>query len=348
MKKILKKWRKLSVNYRLNIPIKYFDIDKKTIENVRKIQDSKKRLIESARIQYELFKDIHSDLTAWIAGYSSESIVRNKFGSSIKLREIFIKSQKLDGRITPSWMDIKRNIRIPEEIDEKLAEEIGIHIGDGNLYIIKNKDGSKSYKYTISGNLTNEYNYHVEYISKLMNDLYNIKGRFSLRKDRNNIDSVYKSKTIVEFKNKILNLPIGSKTNIKIPKGVFKEKELEQKCMVGIIDTDFNLTNSLAITGKLTNLYVVKDMCCILKRNKIPFIYRREKNYGRFYIRQKGAIKIIEECGLNNQKHISKYLIWKEFKRFIPFTTTTERLAVLNGKLDIEDLERISKKRKPQ
>jgi hypothetical protein len=89
-------------------------------------------------------------------------------------------------------------------------------------------------------------------------------------------------------------------------------------------------------------------MCDILKRNKIPYICRREKNYGRFYIRQKGAIKIIEEWGLNNQKHTSKYLIWKEFKKFIPFTTTIERLAVLNGKLDIEDLERISKKRKPQ
>jgi hypothetical protein len=348
MEKILKKWRKINTQARLNIPTKYFNIDKNTIDSIRKIKDSKKRLIESARVQYELFKDIHSDLTAWIAGYSSESIVRRKFGSSIRLREIFIKPQKLDNRITPSWMDIKRNIRIPKEIDEKLAEEIGIHIGDGNLYINTHKDGSKSYKYTISGNLTNEYNYHVEHINKLMNDLYNLRGIFSIRKDRNSIDSIYKSKAIVEFKNKILNLSIGPKVNIKIPKGIFKEKEFERKCISGIIDTDFNLTNSLAITGKLTSMFVVKDMCDILKRNKIPYICRREKNYGRFYIRQKGAIKIIEEWGLNNQKHTSKYLIWKEFKKFIPFTTTIERLAVLNGKLDIEDLERISKKRKPQ
>lgn len=348
MKKVLKKWRELSVKDRLDIPTKYFNIDKEIISNIRKIKDSRKRLIESARIQYELFKDIHSDLTAWIAGYSSESIVRQKFDSSIKLRELFIKSPKLDNRINPSWMDIKRSIKIPEEIDEKLAEEVGIHIGDGNLYINTHRDGSKSYKYTISGNLANEYDYHIKYINELMNELYNLQGRVSIRKDRNNIDSVYKSKTIVEFKNKILNLPVGPKANIKIPKGILKEKGLEKKCMVGIIDTDFNLTNSLAITGKLTSLFVVKDMCGILERNKIPYICRREKNYGRFYIRQKGAIKIIEEWGLNNQKHTSKYLIWKEFKKFIPFTTTTERLAVLNGNLDIEDLEKISKKRKPQ
>lgn len=348
MRKIPKKWRKLDIKNKLDIPAKYFNIDKGIVKDIRKIKDNKKRLIESAKVQYELFKDIHSDLTAWIAGYASESVVRQKFDSSKNLRRIFIKAPKLNKEINPSWADIKRNIKIPKKIDEKLAEEIGIHIGDGNLYVNTNKDGSKSFKYGISGDLTNEYSYHVEHISKLMNELYNIQGKIYSIKNKNSIDSVYKSKTIVEFKNKILNLPIGSKVNIKIPKGILKNKELERKCIVGIIDTDFNLTSSLAITGKLNNLFVVKEMCNILERNKILFICRRYKNYGRFYIRQKGAIKIIEDWGLNNQKHISKYLIWKEFKKFIPFTTTTERLAVLNDKLDIENLERISKKRKPR
>ncbi len=50
----------------------------------------------------------------------------------------------------------------------------------------------------------------------------------------------------------------------------------------------------------------------------------------------------------HKQKHTSKYLIWKEFRKFVPFTITSERLAVLEGKLPIENLEEISRKRKLQ
>ena len=348
MKQIPKKWRKWNIQNRLDVPTKYFDIDEKIIRDIRKIKDSQKRLIKSAKIQYELFKDIHSDLTAWMAGYASESIVRQKFGSFKKLRNIFIETLKFPKEIIPSWQDTKRGISIPKEMDEKLAEEIGIHIGDGNLYVHTHKDNSKSFKYSISGDLTNEYNYHNEYIKKLMYHLYNIQGRTYKRENKNSIDSVYKSKAIVEFKNKILKLPLGPKTNIKIPKEILRNKKLKKKCVTGIIDTDFNITNHLAITGKLTCLSVVKEICNILKENKIPHICRIYQKYGRFYIRQEGAIKIIENWGLSNQKHISKYQIWKEFKKFIPFTTTTERLAVLNNKLNIEDLKKISKKRKPR
>ena len=70
------------------------------------------------------------------------------------------------------------------------------------------------------------------------------------------------------------------------------------------------------------------------------------KEYGRFYIKKESAIKIIEEWDLKNQKHLSKYNLFKEFNRFIPYSTTPERLAVLEGKLDINELEEICKKRR--
>ncbi len=68
-------------------------------------------------------------------------------------------------------------------------------------------------------------------------------------------------------------------------------------------------------------------------------------DYGRFYIRKKGAIKIIEEWKLKNQKHLSKYNLFKEFNEFIPWSTTPERLVVLEGKLGINRLKTICKKR---
>lgn len=66
---------------------------------------------------------------------------------------------------------------------------------------------------------------------------------------------------------------------------------------------------------------------------------------GRFYIRKVGAIKIIEDWGLKNQKHLSKYNLFQEFKEFIPFSTTPERLAVLKRDLDINELKKICQKR---
>jgi len=346
MRKIPKKWRELPKEERFKIPTKYFNIDEKTINNIRKISDAKKRLVEAARIQYEMFSDIHSYLTAWMAGYGSDVIIRQKFGSTQNLLNLFFKPIRFPKKIKPSWQDIKRRIKIPEEMTEELAEETGIHIGDGNLYISTDKDGFKSYRYGISGDLINEYLYHKEYISKLMKRLYNLEPYLLKREKKNCIESTYKSKAIVEFKNKILKLPIGSKKNIKIPKEILKNKEFQRRCVVGIIDTDFSITKDLSISGKINNLFVVKEIHKILTENKIPHKHTIYSNYGRFYINKEGAIKIIEEWKLNNIKHISKYKLLKEFGKFISFSTTPERLAILEGKIDINELERICEKRR--
>ncbi len=285
-------------------------------------------------------------LTTWIAGYGSDVVIRQKFGSTQNLLNLFFKPTKFPKGITPSWADIKRKVKIPEEMTENLAEETGIHIGDGNIHISTEKNGFRSYQYSISGDLKDESIYHKEYIRNLIKGLYNIEPSILERQNKNNIDSRCKSRAIVEFKYKILGLPIGKKTNIKIPKEILKNKEFQKRCAVGIIDTDFSITSSLSITGKLHNLEIIKELTKILKRNNILHTLKVYKDYGRFYIRKDGAIKIIREWELKNQKHLSKYNLLKEFKKFIPYSTTTERLAILDGKLDINELENICKKRK--
>jgi len=342
LKPIPHKWRKLSIEKRLDIPSNYFDLDKGVINKIRNIPNKEKRLIEAARIQYETFKDIHTDLTAWIAGFASDSVIRHKFGSSKNLREIFIKLPIKNTKIVPSWSDIKRNIKIPEEMTGDLAEETGIHIGDGNLYAID----KCNYKYTITGDLTNEYIYHFEHVKPLINRLYNCKGRFRLIEKKNCIESVYKSKAVVQFKNKILSLPIGSKKDLRIPGSILRNDEFSKRCIVGITDTDFSVTSSLSITGKLTSLYVVKEMHNMLIKYGIPCTCKFYTDYGRFHIQKEGALKIFREWGLKNKKHTSKFMLMEEYAKYLPYTTTNERLAVLRGKLNIENLERVSEKRK--
>jgi len=345
MRKIPTKWRELSQEEKNKIPTKFFNIDEKTLKKIRNISDPKKRLVEAARLQYELFNDIHSYLTTWIAGYGSDAVIRQKFGSTKNLLNLFIPPNKFPKNINPSWADIKRRIKVPTEMTDKLAEETGIHIGDGNMHVRTEKKGFKSYQYSISGDLINECIYHEDYIKPLLKSIYNIEASILKRENKNSIETRCKSKSIVQFKNKILGLIIGKKTNIKIPKQILKNNEFQKKCVVGIIDTDFNITSSLSITGKLNNLLVIKEMKNILDKNKIPNILRLYQNYGRFYIRKEGALKIIEEWKLKNQKHLSKFTLFKEFKKFIPYSTTPERLAVLGGRLDIKKLEEICKKR---
>jgi len=345
MRKIPTKWRELSQEEKNKIPTKYFNINKNLLKKIRNISDTKKRLIEAAKLQYELFEDIHSYLTTWIAGYGSDSIIREKFGSTKNLLNLFIPSNKFPKDINPSWADIKRKIKIPIKMTEEIAEETGIHIGDGNMHVRTEKNGCKSYQYSISGDLINEHIYHEDYIKPLLKSIYNIEASILKRENKNSIETRCKSKSIVLFKNKILGLIIGKKTNIEIPKQILKDDEFQKRCVVGIIDTDFNITSSLSITGKLNNLLVLKEMKKILDKNKIPNILRLYKNYGRFYIGKEGALRIMEEWKLKNQKHLSKFHLFGEFKKFVPYSTTPERLAVLAGKLDIKKLEEICKKR---
>lgn len=271
--------------------------------------------------------------------------MRKYFGSTKNLLDIFIKLPIYPVGISGSWADIKRNIRIPTEMTAELAEETGIHIGDGNLHISTDKNGFNSYNYSINGDLINEYLYHVNHINKIMKDLYNLEGSFLARVEKNNIDSRYKSKSIVEFKNKILKLPIGTKKNIKIPNSILKNKEFQKNCIVGIIDTDFTITSSLSISGKINNLFVAKEMHKIFNKEGINHVYRRYDKYSRFYIQKDSALKIIKDWPLNNIKHISKLNIFEEFGKYIPHSTTPERLALLAGKIDINELEEITRKR---
>ena len=235
---------------------------------------------------------------------------------------------------------------MPDSITEDLAEEVGIHIGDGNLSKTKDKFGWDGYRYRIDGNLTDELIYHNDFIKPLMKRLYNCEGFQIVNKNRNSVQSNFRSKLIFYYKNNVLGLPIGSKINVGIPNAIIKDDEFSKRCLVGIIDTDFNLSNGRYLNGTLTSLKVIKQMNKILEKLNISHSCKINEGVGCINIRKSGSIQLLEEWRLHNQKHISKYQIWKEFKKFFPFTHTEERLAVLAGKLCIEELELISKKRK--
>lgn len=346
MQKIPKKWRGLPREERFKIPERIFHIDKREIERIRKIEDIKKRLIESAKLQFELFGDIHSQLTVWIAGYGSDRGIRDYFGSTKNLLDMFMKFPLKNPEVGYSWRDVKRNITIPSGMSAELAEETGIHIGDGNLFRYREKGNAFSCRYSISGDLTDEFLYHNDYVAKLIKKIYGMDPVILKRQNKNNVDTRCASRAIVEFKNKILGLPIGPKKDIEIPKAILDNNEFSKRCLCGIFDTDFNITSSLAISGKIHGIKVVKQIHEILNKNKIKHVFTLYPEYGRFYIPRKEAREIVFNWKINNPKHLTKFQVFEKFGIFIPFTTTTERIDLLSGKISPEELRGRSDLRK--
>lgn len=346
MIKIPKKWRELSVKEKLDLPVSYFKFNKGDIEQIRSIRDRRKRIVESARLQFNKFGDIHSFLVAWIAGYSSDAAPRLVFGSMRSLRRLFIKPQKNTRGIEMSWKDLQRGVRIPERMTSELAEETGIHLGDGSLANYHDKQGYFAFKYSITGDLRDEELYHEEFVAPLLKSIYGIMPIFLKRANKNSIETNINSKAVVQFKNKILGLPFGDKRDARISDIIFKNNEFAKKCLVGIFDTDFHITEALSMSGKLHSLDLAKQIHLILKRNEIDHIYRLYGTYARFYIPKKFTAVIVKQWGMHNLKHLSKFDVFEKFGVSILFSTTQERLDLLEGKVKLENLQAICNRRR--
>ena len=341
-----KKWRSIPLKEKLEVPEKKFNINPKEINRIRAIANKREKLLEAAKLEIKLFGEIHTYLLVWIAGYGSDAEVRSVFGSTKKLRALLIEPPKNNWGVEFSLNDLKRGIKLPEKITPILAEEIGIHLGDGNLYVYLDKYGYKSYNASFTGDLRDESIYHKNFIAGILKELYNLNPKFIERVEKNSIETRYNSRAILEFKSKVLGLPIGPKKKAKIPKMIFDNNNLAKRCLVGIFDTDFHITSSLSISGKLHSLLLAEQVHKILIKNKIKHVYRKYFDYVRFYIPQKETRIIVKEWGMHNLKHLSKFDVFDKFGIYIPFSSTKERIDLLNDKISVDALKVITSDRR--
>ncbi|MFH1239765.1 MAG: LAGLIDADG family homing endonuclease [Candidatus Diapherotrites archaeon] len=134
-------------------------------------------------------------------------------------------------RISFSSVDRKKGIKFPREMSAELAEEFGIHVGDGGLYLYR-LPHRNIINYTISSG-KDELDY-VKHLKKLMKKVYNLDTKIYEKKDC--LQLVYSSKVLLQFK-KALGFPIGSKNKIQIPDCVLKS-DFVSDFLRGLIDTD--------------------------------------------------------------------------------------------------------------
>lgn len=130
-----------------------------------------------------------------------------------------------------STFDKLKNIRLPGEMSEALAEEIGVHTGDGCLSYNKNYFSVKCNK--------KEEKYFTDYLFKLYKNIYNLDLKLMKMQSVSGFE-IY-SKAICEFKNKVIGLPYGEKVGkLNIPKSIIKtkNKKIYYSFIRGLFDTD--------------------------------------------------------------------------------------------------------------
>lgn len=134
-----------------------------------------------------------------------------------------------------------KEIRIPKQ-DEKLAEFIGIVLGDG--YIQSYRRGTKvsNHRVAIAGNSEKDAVYLKEYVTSLIKGLFGINPSFYQSKRVNCLYVIASSLNLTDFL-AAMGLKPGKKivNQTTIPMWVWKRKKYIRACLRGLYDTDGSL-----------------------------------------------------------------------------------------------------------
>jgi len=252
--------------------------------------------------------------------------------------------------------DKLRNITLPTSLNEELAEETGIHVGDGFMSIY-NYTNRGNYWLRFTGHSIEEGTYFKNHLQPLLTKLYNFSGSIIPSKKDDSFNLTLRSKAIVFFKAKILKLPLGSKNSIAIPKIILKsDKKVLAGFIRGIGDTDSSVTFKKkhqnrhyypVIHFANKSKILVKQMNKALKEfgivadtqfNETYYDKRTKKFYTKhsLFISGKNNLNIwTKTIGFNNPVHITKFEIWKKFGFLPPKTTLEQRLKILRSDVKI-------------
>ena len=206
-------------------------------------------------------------------------------------------------------------INIPQ-LNEDLAEFLGICFGDGCLSVNTNKH---DYFIQIVANSINEFEYLRFHVSLLIEKLFGLK--IEVRKQiTNTIVLSKRSKQLIELLNGY-GMPIGKKYKLNIPDCIINSNELSLAFVRGLFDTDGTLTfkrtyyPAISISSRCKE-FLAEVRNILLKNNfrigKVieeytvlnnrKFIKYRIFLYGRYNLERWFSI-----IGTNNPKNVSKY-----------------------------------------
>lgn len=251
-----------------------------------------------------------------------------------------------------SWKDKIKGVVLPTVLSEELAEDVGIHIGDGCMNIYPNPNGT-DYYYKCGGHPENEKLWFDNFIVPLKRHLFNLSLEAKNLSDKT-YGIQFRSKAIVEFYHKVIGIPLGAKSkNVSIPPIIKSSNiEIQLACLRGIFDADFSLTFKRkykdihyypVIKGEFASKQLVDSIKLLLTKLEFKFfsnVYstfdsRSQRVSTEYYIFLSGETNLkkwFDIIGSNNPNNLTKFEIWERFGFCPPKTTLDQRSSILlNG-----------------
>lgn len=193
---------------------------------------------------------------------------------------------------------------------EKLAEIIGIILGDGNVWVKKH-----NYSLTIAGDKNKDKNYLINYVKPLLEEIFKQKIFIKYSKSNNTLYLTKGSKDIV-YTLSYFGISSGNKqkNNVKIPEWILKNKRYTRSCIRGLIDTDGSVCpitgrnySYIWFTSNIENLRKTFDIAMKNLGIKTSKWNTRKNRSPELFIGGKDQInKYLKEISFKNQKHLSK------------------------------------------
>ena len=219
---------------------------------------------------------------------------------SISEKTVYKRLKRLGIKTSPERKSGYRNkrigVKIPSEINPTLAEFLGIMLGDGQLthFQIKVTLGSKELEY-------------VQYVSSLMNSLFNVDSSVCVRKT--GYRDVYFGS--VDVSDWLFNL--GLKKNkvdeqVDIPECVISKRNVYKDFIRGFFDTDGSVyALKYGIQISFTNFSI--PFLQSLRKMLIELEYKPSKiSCNKVYLTNKDDVaRFFTDVIPKNQKHIKRF-----------------------------------------
>ncbi|MDO8481426.1 MAG: LAGLIDADG family homing endonuclease [Nanoarchaeota archaeon] len=238
----------------------------------------------------------------------------------------------LEVRIPLSSLDKKRGLCLPLQLTEDLAYLCGILVGDGSIYLRKEKH---DFVIKCVGNPKDEQELYIDVIGPKFNRNFGFTPSFMHHDSRTTFGFALHSKTLFRFLTEIVGLHHGRKNHaLQIPPGIRKHPQFMDAFLRGLFDTDGCITfkkryreipyypvislasqskkliREVALELRKRGLQLVEIYDYPVKNprgiREYTFINRIEMN-GKDNLR-----KWQETIGFESPKHLNKIRKWKE------------------------------------
>ncbi len=322
------KQKKFLLDTKKELGLSWIELAKKLNVNCRTLEKSYQ--YEYCNLPYNLFIKIcglkNISKTKMLRQYKAkitifESIIgRKAFGEKrAKLQEINIKFESEilslnNSDIQLSRYDLGKNINLPDKLTPELAEEIGIHYGDGFL-------SENRHEYRLKGD-KKEKEYYDLFIRKLYKNLFNLD--INLKEYETTYGFEITSKALWGFKNKVLGIPAGRKNSIALIKIIkVNDTKILTSFIRGLFDTDGsvcfikkykNLGNYYPlITLTLKSKKLIFDVAEILSMLGLNPKISKTKSCWRIDLNGYKRLEVYSKLiGWNNPKNIVRVINWKK------------------------------------